>query len=316
MVELTIPPALRAAMHFMRGQEAGDHWLTELPEVWQRYAQLWKLELDVVLTGGQMSCCVLCRDAEGRQQVLKIPSDPAAGVLEASALRHWQATGAVPGVTHADATTGVLLMEYIAPGAEVPSVDAVVDLLARLGNSPAVDLETFEPLRANIDERTAWATERFAIDEYAELRALLAQAVALSCELLLDAGSLVLTHGDLQTKNILTGRDGRAWAIDPMPAGGEREYDAAFWAVMQLDADPPIEQTLASMVKLDGTLDLARMTAWAQVIAILEFRPYMPDRHDRFWHFIRETWTGCPQDRYDVGFGGPVTISGLHLPRT
>lgn len=316
MADLAIPASLRAAMHFMRGEEAGDRWLAGLPSVWAHYAREWHIEPEQVLTGGQMSCCVLCSDDAGRRLVLKIPADPAAGIVEAAALRLWTHTGAVPVLRHADDLAGVLLMDYIPPGPAVTGVEPFVQVLRRLGESPvASEGDPFAPLASNIGERIAWAEDRFAVAEYAALRPLLEAARALSEELTATAGNRLVIHGDLQRKNLLSGTDGRMWAIDPMPVTGEPEFDAAFWAVMQSNEDPPIAQTLNELAAQDRQMDVARLRAWAEVIAVVEFRPYLPDRHDRYWFFIRHLWRVPRDGRHELGFPGPVTtLSGLRLP--
>jgi streptomycin 6-kinase len=289
-VTLAIPDSLRAAIHFLRGEAEGDRWLARLPETWSRYARLWDLRLERILTGGQMSCCVSCRDADGYQLVLKIPVDTASGALEAAALRAWAGSGGAPLVRHDDPASGVFVMTFLPPAPpQQQTIEAVADLLDRLAHTDSPKPDMFPGLATNLAMRFAWADERFANPADAEGIPYLAPARSLAARLFDTTTEQRLLHGDLQLKNLHLTGDGRLAVIDPLPVVGDPHFDAAFWCVMQ-PGGQPIADTLEQLADTWTGCDPARLRDWAKIIAVAELRPYLADWRDRFRSFLDLAW--------------------------
>lgn len=288
MTALTIPDSMRAAVHFLLGEADGNAWLDALPAAWTRYARRWDLALDAILTGGQMSCVLLCHDTVGNQLILKIPVDPVVGIREVAALTAWGPTGAAPHVHHHDPDTGVIVMTYVPPGdIEAQDPHALAVLLDRLANARFTP-ELFPDLRTNVDMRLRWARDRFAIPDYAEGARFLAPAQEVADQLLADSPRHHLLHGDLQPKNIHGGSpagNGRLTALDPLAVTGDQHFDGAFWCVMR-PGPASIQDNLTELSRAWTRCDPDRLHTWATVVAALEFRPYQQHRRDQFLQFL------------------------------
>ncbi len=282
---IEIPDGLRKAIHFLLGPQQAEPWLAALPATWEQYARQWELQPKEILVGGQMSCCLLCKDMAGKPTVLKIPVDAVSGAAEMAALAAWSDRGGVPRVTHSDPAAGIFAMEYIPAGPDRRSeVDAFVDLLQRLSVAEASQF-AFPPLAESVRMRGEWAAERFGTVEYQSERTLLDPALQLAEDLLGSGKESRLVHGDLQLKNILSSTSGALFAIDPLPGLGDPHFDAAFWAVMQ-PSSSPIADLLDALARAWPDVQPERLHAWARVIAVLEFRPYQIDRRARFEGYL------------------------------
>lgn len=299
-MSIVIPRSLHDAIVFLQGEAEGGEWLRILPARIDAFAKSWCLVTKQVLIGGAMSCCVACADANGDLCVLKIPIDVSTGRREAAALGFWDQGGGVPAVKRIDDESGTILMGFVEAGAAVMDpATAFVDLLGRLhgvGRLPVYN--EFPNLESNIAMRTSWAVERFDIPEYSEGLTYLPMARRLAARLLKGREiELMLCHGDLQSKNILTNSNGKYVAIDPLPVVGDPHFDAAFWCVMQ-DSPTPIKSMLDEICRRLPRFEVDRLNGWAWVIASLELRPYLAATKDRMIAYLDEqrTWISSVQD--------------------
>lgn len=289
-MSIVIPRSLHDAIVFLQGEDKGGEWLRILPARIEAYAKSWCLVPAKVLIGGAMSCCVACTDAAGDLCVLKIPIDVATGRLEAAALAFWDDGGSVPAIKRIDEESGTILMHFVEEGvATMDPATAFADLLDRLHGTGRLPVRNeFPNLESNIAMRTSWAVERFDIPEHSEGLIYLSTARRLAAQLL-EGGEidLMLCHGDLQSKNILTNISGEYVAIDPLPAVGDPHFDAAFWCVMQ-DSSTPIKSMLAEICRHLPRFGIGRLNRWAWVIAALELRPYLATTKDRMLAYLDE----------------------------
>ncbi|MFL6238560.1 MAG: fructosamine kinase family protein [Actinomycetes bacterium] len=92
-------------------------------------------------------------------------------------------------------------------------------------------------------ERRVWPYLRQAVDAGA-ISTKAAQTIEVVCHRLPDTlEPPARIHGDLWSGNLLWGRDGRCWLIDPAAHGGHRETDLAMLALF---GAPQLDRILAS----------------------------------------------------------------------
>lgn len=290
---MTVPPIpakLTKAILFLRGQQDGTRWLSELPATLEHYQQVWGLRLETISDGGAMSACAL-GTADGFPIVLKVPVDAAAGQLEAELLRYWGPTGAVPAVLNQDPDTGVMVMERILPGDTAWARNGIDDarrygdLLMRLNAPNPNTPPSLEPLDEVIELRLGWARERFANPDHQHPKAQLEAAREVFNQLreTFDRTRARILHADLQAKNVLNGGSG-SYAIDPMGAVGDPNAEAALWIAIQ-DGPTSIAQRITQLAD-HPLLDASRLAAWTYVLAIAEYRRYLPASGRRIEEYL------------------------------
>ncbi|MFC4376932.1 aminoglycoside phosphotransferase family protein [Nocardia halotolerans] len=293
----TIPERLEAAIIFLRGEDDGRAWLGTLPDQLARYAQRWGLELESIADNGAMSCCAYCTETEtGRAAVLKIPVDIEAGNTEMQMIDRWSAGNAAPSVLRQDVNTGVFLMTRIIPGTVAwPGGDPVesasfATLLSRLNSPDLPEPPALKDLADVIEMRMGWARERFDDPRFVDAiqringNQHLADAQVVLDKLLTTTEQPLVLHADLQAKNILQGPD--LWyTIDPLGAVGDVNAEAALWVAIQ-DGPRTIGERLDDLAK-HPLLTPNRLLAWTYVLAVAEYRPYLPASGERIERFVR-----------------------------
>ncbi|WP_328410741.1 aminoglycoside phosphotransferase family protein [Nocardia sp. NBC_00403] len=292
----TIPERLEAAIIFLRGEDDGRAWLGTLPVQLSRYAEQWGLDLESIADNGAMSCCAYCTEVDtGRAAVLKIPVDLEAGNTETQMIDRWAVGNAAPSVLRRDADTGVFLMTRIIPGTVAwPDGDpaestSFATLLSRLNSPDLPEPPALKDIADVVQMRMGWARERFDDPRYAEAiqridgNRHLADAQAVLDKLLITTESRHVLHADLQAKNILQGQD--LWyTIDPLGAVGDVNAEAALWVAIQ-DGPRTIDERLDDLAT-HPLLTPNRMRAWTYVLAVAEYRPYLPASGERILHFV------------------------------
>jgi streptomycin 6-kinase len=293
-MNLDIPERLRKAILFARGAEDGEAWLKALPRRVDGYAARWGLDLEQVAEGGAMSCCIFATTQGGREAVLKIPFDAASGRLESRSLRYWSRAGASPDILATATTSGVFLMSRVRPGTTaVPtgsSDDAqrFADLMTRLARPGLGRLTHLRGIDQVIQMRLTWARERFLDPGYETETQQLPGAERLHATLSQTTHHPAVIHADLQSKNILVGPEGRWQAIDPFTSRGDLNAEAALWAVVQDDGST-IDQRITQLTDATPLLDPIRLRAWCYVLAVLEYRNYLPGTARRTRDFTTTT---------------------------
>lgn len=298
----TIPERLEAAIIFLRGEENGRAWLGTLPAQLAQYAERWGLELGSIAENGAMSCCAYCTEVEtGQAAVLKIPVDLEAGNTEMQMIDRWATGNAAPAVLQHDVDTGVFLMTRVIPGTVAwPGSDpdeslSFATLLSRLNSPDLPEPPTLKDLGDVIEMRMGWARERFDDPRFADAiqrmdgHRHLGDAQVVIDKLLSTTERPRVLHADLQAKNILQGPD--LWyTIDPLGAVGDVNAEAALWVAIQ-DGPRTIPERLADLA---DHLLLApnRLLAWTYVLAVAEYRPYLPASGERIEHFLAATNRG------------------------
>jgi streptomycin 6-kinase len=276
-----VPPRLVApelerfvARHFgARGRD----WLDRLPRRVEHYQGAWELEIEGLLPGGLMSCCLAVKTARGQAAVLKLSGPWTPASVEALALEAWDG-GPAPKLLRADDAGAALLLERIysaepfGGGTTAGEMRRIAELLKALHAVPvSVELKGELPsLAAVVEKQISTAGDEAgarSAAEALELRPRLELARARAAELLSSwDGDDVLLHGDLENKNVLScGRRGLV-AVDPAPCIGDPAYDAAYWVAAAVAASAR-DDASTSLAELLG-LDPARLRAWAAVVAL------------------------------------------------
>jgi streptomycin 6-kinase len=285
-----IPDSLIKAIVFLRGEEEGQAWLSDLPDRITAYARAWNLRPEAIAEGGAMSCCVLCTTEGGVETVLKIPVDQASGASESELLDHWASTDAAPDVLNRDVGSGVFLMTRIRPGTTAWATKGPEDshrfleLMARLNQQDLPAPASLQDISVVVEDRLDWARDRFTDPRYANDVASIEDAQTALQVLLQTTTVRHVLHADLQAKNILDGPADRWYAIDPLGAIGDLNSEAALWATIQ-DGPTSITDRLAELGS-DPLLDPTRLKAWAFVFAVAEYRPYLPLAAQRMAEFL------------------------------
>lgn len=291
-----VPERLERAIIFLRGEDDGRVWLDALPERIASYADRWRLRLESIADSGAMSCCVYSSTEDGTATVLKIPVDQESGATEMAMLDRWSASGVTPEILYFDQDSGVFLMTRIVPGEIAWPVHGAGDsaqfgeLLSRLNTPGLPEPPELKDLADIAWMRIDWARERFADERYADAMERFGAATHLArAEKLLEVLLSTTTerhvlHADLQAKNILQG-PGRWYTIDPLGAVGDINAEAGLWVAIQ-DGPESIPQRLSALCD-HHLLDENRLYAWTYVLAVAEYRSYLPACGDRIESFVQ-----------------------------
>lgn len=294
-MNLELPDRLVKAIIFARGPEDGEAWLRTLPRRVDLYLNRWNLEPLHVADGGAMSCCLYTVTDTGHEAVLKIPFDAASGRLESRSLTRWARADASPRVLATAPTSGVFLMTRVRPGTTAHPTghpedsEHFCDLITRMTRPDLGPLPGLKTIGAITQMRFEWAADRFQDPGYEPEREQIPGVTELLHRLLATAGPDQIIHGDLQAKNILIGPGGRWQAIDPFTCRGDLNAEAALWAVVQKDRSS-IDERLDQLSRCP-LLDPTRLRAWTYVLAVAEYRSYVPVNAPRIRKFTgAHTW--------------------------
>lgn len=288
-----IPDGLRRSVEH---HPAGPAWLAALPDLRDRLAARWRLEVGPPFTTGVAAWTAPARTADGADVVLKmsLPHDEARG--EADALRWWDGRGAVRLLAHAP-DDWALLLERCRPGSGLVDDAAPDDERLRTGSrvlrallaSPhtppatapaaaaaAPSIRPMGPACARGADVLLSTADRAATDpdHRADVdRGQVDAGAGLLRTLPASGAHDVVVHGDLNPGNVLRAGGGArpagAWlAIDPKPLVGDPAYDP--WPLLAqvgapFDAADPaaIVRRRVALVAGETGLDAGRVTAWS-----------------------------------------------------
>jgi streptomycin 6-kinase len=239
-----------------------EPWWESLPATVAELAERWQLVVGDAVGRGSTSLVVRCRRADGRPAVLKLTPDAEIAAAEAWALRSWESSGRTPVVWGDDAALGALLLEAI-PSLINGLHHSGAPLVANGVRSLAEGIEFIFP---------HWI-ERHAGRGESATRAVpverLLRGHELARDLVDDAGTPVLLHGDLHPGNVLHGGAARGLvAIDPRPCVGEAAVDAVDW-VFWTEADPLAWEQRSRDLARALDVDHERLWAWCAAFAAM-----------------------------------------------
>jgi|SRR5919201_1133322 streptomycin 6-kinase len=251
-------------------------WIARLPSLVDRYRHAWRLEIEHVLVGGVMSCCLAVRTASGQPAVLKLAGPRTPARPEIMALTHW-AGGPAPSLLVADDTGGAMLLERVVPGrpcgggADELDLTRVAQVLRALHTPPASAIvANLRSLADAVEERIAGVEATVAdraLEDAELISARLGEARRITAALLRSWRSdSVVLHGDFEGRNILTCARRGLVAIDPIPSLGDPAYDAAYFATR--GSSPIGGAERCTQLARELQLDPARVRRWAAVVAL------------------------------------------------
>lgn len=234
----------------------------------ERCARRWGLELGPPFAPSYAWVAPAVR-RDGGACVLKLGLEPGP---EAAALRAYGGDGAVRLL---DEDGGALLLERLAPGAELATLGPgrddeataiVAGLLARLWREPPAGGGGLTPLAAYGADLEA------AVPAGPLTAALLERGRAVFAALLASASAgAVLLHGDLHHHNVLSAGRSPWLAIDPHGLSGDPGYDVAPLLYNPLtEADPGrVAERRVRRLAAELGLDRDRLRAWGFAGAVL-----------------------------------------------
>ncbi len=270
---LTVPAAFAAATIAREGHP-GEQWISRLPSLIDRLLGEWRLDLDGPLRHGYVALVVPVRRRGGPPAALKVGWIDEQTRYEGLALQWWAGQGAVAALD-ADPARGALLLERLDPARslehleEAEALTAAGTVLRRLhaATAPAAGF----PAVADLARR--WATD--LPRRWRDLGCpgnpdVVAAAVAVARDLVVNPGPERLVHGDFHYANVLAGRRGWA-AIDPKPLIGDPEFDLLpllrnRWANVLSTGAPEaaVRRRLAVLTDIAG-LHGERAARWARL---------------------------------------------------
>jgi streptomycin 6-kinase len=249
---------------------ATSRWLASLPDVLDRCAVQWRLQLGEQLSGGYFAQVYACVDTNGRALILKLSPPAASPALEAAALSLWGGTAAVR-LRDWDPATGALLLDRLVPGAPLPPGDndqaAQIAALV-LQTLHAVTVPETHPFPALPQAFDSWlARTRLEAEPSTVGVHLLPKCRDAAARLWTTTAQTVLLHGDFIDKNLLLCPTGYV-AIDPMPRIGDPCSDVGYFASYHPPARS-IASTARSIASILG-YDPGRAERWAAVWTVGE----------------------------------------------
>jgi streptomycin 6-kinase len=272
---VTIPQGLLSQREL--GEDWG-RWLDRLPRLAGELLEEWRLAPTADPLHGFCSLVVPVVDADGTHAALKVTFDgDDESAHEGLALQHWGGRGAVR-LLRADPRRRALLLAWL-PGPDlgdtwdVEACEVVGGLYRRL-HVPSL------PQLASVGSYVErWLRE---LDELGRdipvPRRYVEQALSLGPDLLADAGTPVVVHGDLHYANVMADDAGEWLAIDPKPMGGDPHYEPApmLWNRMEELSGPlavgsvrdGLRRRFHAIVDAAG-LDEARARDWVVVRMVL-----------------------------------------------
>jgi streptomycin 6-kinase len=276
-VEL-IPPAMAAFAE--RNGAAGEAWVARLPELIERCAERWAIDVHGPLEDGcgRAAWVGLVTTSDGDEAVLKLAWPHEEARTEAAGLRFFDGRGAAR-LLESDEAEFALLVERCIPGVDLYSVPDLSDadrvaarVLRQLWRSAEGD-ERARPIGTIADTVDAW-NARFATTRTAYPADLVAEASELGRSLAASTTDPVVVHGDFNPFNILTATREPWLAIDPKPLVGDRAYDLAQYLANRFEdaeASGRAEDWFSTRVdwfarELD--LDPARVAGWLFVKSV------------------------------------------------
>lgn len=253
-------------------------WVANLPELVDKTAQLWALDLRNPITPISYSYVVPVRLPGGEPAILKLRYPGPDTRREIEALRTYAGRGAVR-LLRSDLERGALLMETASPGHDAAMLNdqdaaqALVMIMKSL-HSASLRSEYFPTTET-------WGKGfgrylRTHPDGQGPLPADLVEAAAKLYSQLEDTATApVLLHGDLHHENMLFDQN-RGWlAVDPQGVIGEPAYEMGAFLrnpIEQLAEQPDLAARSRQRVELLSALsgiDNQRITGWGAAQAVL-----------------------------------------------
>ena len=207
-------------------------WLARLPALVAACVERWALRIGGPLAADHsLVFDVVCED--GSPAVLKLALPEPESEMEAEGLHRWDGHAAVR-LLRADRELGALLLERVAPGRQLWTIDepdaarVAMALLPRLW----LPLEAGHPFERVAQLAPRWADQTrdlFAATGRVFDAGLADEAALAFAELGASQSAEVLVHRDFHGGNVLSAEREPWIIIDPKPTAGEPAFDMAWF---------------------------------------------------------------------------------------
>lgn len=254
----------RTFLEMPRWWHEGQSWLSDLPDLVQRFCGEWNLEVDGTPMHGSNALVVpVRRDQDSFALRLTMPDDRTKD--EIRALQFWDGRGTVK-LFAADPAAGVSLLERLIGEttlAKVPlseAVPVIARLMRKLAVSPPPDAPTTTAIvRTRIStmekdwERLNQPFDRFILDA----------AIAAGRSLGESTVNLAV-NGDLHFDQVLRSARDQWLVVDPVLMRGDIEYDLAriLWSRLDEMVDDRAIDHWFGIVVREAELEIERATTW------------------------------------------------------
>lgn len=261
-LDFRVPETLAAACALTHD---GRTWLNNLPDVVDELCARWKLSIDMIVEGENVSASwvALVSRENGTGAVLKVGMPHMEAQHEIEALRILKGKPTVL-LLDADVEHNAMLLEECAPGTNLrtvfqPDQDVIIaGLLKRFWITPR-NPHPFRPLSKMIRR---WTAKTRAVQPLWHENSIVQHGLELFdqlCETTLDG---VLLATDLHAGNVLASLREPWLVIDPKPFIGDRAYDATQHLLNcreRMRSDP-----LGTMQRVSECMDVSydRVVAW------------------------------------------------------
>ncbi|MBT3323164.1 MAG: phosphotransferase [Anaerolineae bacterium] len=203
-------------------------WSAKLPDLLEKYAAKWKLEILTPFENLSYNYAAPARRADGTLVVIKAGFPKCELDAEIAALGHFGGQNMVC-IYECELDDGIFLLEKISPGKSLWNLDdkqstnILLDLMPKLwrpycGEYPFPTIADWGRGFSHLRERNAGGTGRLD-------KRLIDRAENIYTELVISSESAVLLHGDLHHGNVLLAKDKSYLAIDPKGVLGEPCYE-------------------------------------------------------------------------------------------
>lgn len=220
---ITVPDSLATATVDREG-EPGQAWVSELPDLVERYLRHWRCRTVGPPMHGGVGLIIPVESPHG-DAVLKISFRHPGNVGEPDALRLWAGAGAVTLYESAPEDFALLLERVSDRSLDLALEDGLITA-GRLSAQLAVPAT--EGMQRLADQAAGWEAELRQQDRQLDhpLPSRVVDAALQTIADLADDRTDTMAHGDLHGANIL--HSARGWlAIDPKGVAGPAEFDAA-----------------------------------------------------------------------------------------
>ena len=253
--------------------DEGADWLEQLPDLIAHFEARWSLRVEAPFTNLTYNYVAPARRADGSAAVLKLGVPNKEANTEIEALRLYDGQG-MARLLEADAGQGALLLERLAPGTPLVSIDDD-DRATELAGQVMRQLRQPLPPAHRFPTVEKWAAglgrlrHQFGGGTGPLPEALVARAEGLFRELLASSAAPVLLHGDLHHDNILAAERAPWLALDPKGVAGEPAYEVG--ALMRNPRPQPaaVLARRASILAEMLEIDRGRILGWSLAQAVL-----------------------------------------------
>ncbi len=215
----------------LRGNEAGEKWLSEIPNLIKEFEEKWSIKIGKPF-GLFINYVAPAMKTDGSDVVIKIgfPEDEEF-ITEVNALKIFNGEGIVR-LLDADLEKEVILLERLKPGIQLSLLEddkeatRIIALAMKKLWKPVPSNHNF-PTLADWSHGFQWYFDSIGKKDLPMSVEIVKEAQEIFSGLVGNPNEQYLLHGDLHHENVLSAQRESWLAIDPKGVIGEREYEVA-----------------------------------------------------------------------------------------